>query len=1257
MRLLIDLQAGQTSGSAHRGVGRYSTALVNAVAAACAPRDLRVLTSKLLPHESVGVHVSKNRFIALPSLPDWQVKRDFSGGDRDTLDSIAYTSVIQRWKPDVVHVSHVFEGLGDRVPLPDPNSRAPGQVFSATLYDLIPLVFQDHYFKLPGLKAWYYARMKWIRQADLLLAISESTRQDAINLLGLEPWRVVTIHGGVGEQFQPPVDPKASLRQLKSRYGVRDQFVLYTGGDDFRKNVEGAIEGFAAVAPKLRANRQLVIVCSMPDERKRHFLNAALSHGLKEDQILITGFVPESDLVSFYGACELFLFPSLYEGLGLPILEAMACGAPAIGGDNSSIREIISREDALFDAKSATSIAECITRVLADPAHATDLRRQGLSRVRDFTWSSTGSRAIAAFDEALLRARTEGTRIAVHGWLSRKRLAVLSPLPPLRTGIADYTAGFLPHLARHFDIDLYVDGYVVESDELNASFRIFDTADFERAASSYDAILYEFGNSEFHVNMLRLIERFPGVVGLHDGYLSGLYRYVAMIHHQPSEYHAAMLTAHGPRARRILAPAFGNPDPDEAAMIELPCTKAVIDMATGLISHSPFNLALARENFPQGWCAPYRTIPQVVACPPATSPTHRAKVRAKLGFNERDFVVVSFGHVAWTKWGDRMLQAFLVSDLRDVDSVHLVFAGELSKDEFGASLQRAVDAARLKKRIRVTGYLTDDGYQEYLQIADLAVQLRTKSRGGTPKGVLDCLAHSVPVIVNNDASYVDYPPSVVIKLSASPTIEEIADVLQRAHRDSAWLASYAQAGLQYVSSHHSPSACAAEYAAAIEEFTSRQRLASSSYWIDAMAPRLAACPDVEAAIACGAQWLDNRPVPRFERRRIFVDVSHIAQSDHQTGVPRVVRETVRNLYGSSRGGLEPIAVELVDGKLQVANSWLTTQGLRLPQESSDDDQAVEFQAGDVLLMLDSSWARYTEFYPAFEGARAAGATIITAIYDLLPLTLPPGNIVDGGAEWFGRWLKSAVESSDGLVCISRAVADELAGHIERNDLGHAGLKVGFWHLGADFAPVSQESECSSEVADLASHRYLLMIGTIEPRKSHALALNACEEMWNRNIDLHLVIAGKKGWLVDQLMETLRAHPQRGKRLHLLESPTDHDIEALYRHASGLLFISKGEGFGLPLVEAANHGVPIICSDLPVFREIAGDVATYVRMQDATVLAEELTSWLRRFEGKRLPDTRSMQRLTWAQSTEKLLEIIVDDTWVWAGHQQPRQEIL
>ena len=904
----------------------------------------------------------------------------------------------------------------------------------------------------------------------------------------------------------------------------------------------------------------------------------------------------------------------------------------------------IARRDALFDAGSESSTAGALARVLTDGSFAADLRRYGLERSREFTWENAAQRALAAFGEALERARERGVQSAAGGWLPRRRLAVFTPLPPCRSGIADYSARFLPFLARHFDIDVYVDGYAVADEALNAAFRVFEARDFEAAAAAYDGILYEMGNSEFHAYMLPLLEKFPGVVGLHDAYLSGLLGWLDFNKGDTGSFQRAMLAAHGPRARRYFAPARAHPAPNGAAVVNLPAIKATLDRALGVISHSPFNRDLARANHPEGWQAPYRVIPQMVPLPRPLDAAQRAAAREALGLDAQAIVIATFGHITWTKWGDRLLQALAAPELRAEAAVHLVYAGELASDDFGRRLGEAIRAAGLGARVRVTGYLSDEDYERYLRVTDIAVQLRTRSRGGTPKGVLDCLAHGVPVVVNAEASYLDYPDGVVTKLGADPTPAEIAAALARLCADGEERRRIAARGRDYVRERHDPENCAAQYAAAIHEFLERDRQARGAALVPAFAPHLAGLRNdsVEAAL----RWLETVPGPRFERRRLLVDVSHIAAKDHQTGIQRVVKRIVGELYCSDRPGFEPVAVELARDGLRPARGWLGAQGLLAPQEAAPTDGTamLAFAPGDVLLMLDSSWQRYREFHPVFERARAARVPVYTAVYDLLPLVLPPGNFVEGGKEWFEGWFRDALAQSDGLVCISRSVAQSVLDYAR----GAPGLarvpRVGWWHLGGDLA-APRAGAPDAAVAALAPGRALAMVGTIEPRKSHAVALAAMERLWARGADLALCIAGREGWMVEELMRTLRGHPLLGERLFLFEQASDAAIDELYARAAGALCLSKGEGFGLPLVEAANHGTPILCSDIPVFREIAGEYATYVSHEEPETLARQLEQWVEARAAGALPDTRGMPRLTWERSAEALLEVVLDNRWL------------
>jgi glycosyltransferase involved in cell wall biosynthesis len=1243
-RLIVDLQACQTEGSAKRGVGRYSWALFNSLLDNSGGSEIRALVARELPYQPELDHMSQSRVSRIGKLPDWGTDRAYNGGAQDSLDALSLSAMLAGLKSDVIHVSHVFEGFSDRVALPSPKHKPAGQLLSATLYDLIPLIFREHYFQSPEFRRWYYGRLEWLRQADLLLAISESSRQDAINLLGIDPRRITTIHGGIGAHFKPAVDRQPLYADLARRYGLGKRIVLYTGGDDHRKNIKGAIAGFAAVPRHLRVDCQLVVICAMGPDRRSMYLDIAHKAGLADSEILLTGYVPEGDLLAFYQTCDAFVFPSLYEGLGLPVLEAMACGAPVLGGDNSSIKELIGRKDALFDAGSAASIAGALVEVLSHSALRQDLSGYGVARAAEFSWNRTGKKALDAIADAVSRSTATGVQAAVNGWVPQMRMAMVTPLPPCRSGIADYNAEFLPFLARHFEIDLYVDGYSVTDEVVTSSFPIRQASDLDALAHNYDVILYEFGNSEFHCHMVDLLKRHPGVVGLHDAYLSGLFGYFDFYLGDSGSYAREMLTAHGPRARRFFSPRMKNPEPNGSTMVELPCTKRVLDAAIGIISHSPFNLQLAQSSYPEGWGAPYRVIPQMISLPAEPSAATKLRARSELGFHPEDVVITTFGHIAWTKWGDRLLEAFLASRASISTSVHLVFAGELAKDDFGMRLKESVASSGISSRIRVTGFLSEHDYEAYLQASDVAIQLRTKSRGGTPRGVLDCMAHGVPVIVNNDASYRDYPDSVVFKIPADPSQDDIANAIDGLVNDAHARSALSSAARAYVAAHHDPATCASQYAAAIHEFVQRAASGQASSYASLLAPLLARCADADAATALAAGWLGQLAAPVFSRPRLFIDVSFIAEKDYKTGIQRVVRETVQELYCSSRAGFEPVAVELLDGKLHVANRWLQTLDVLARQEEDSHYGPIEFRAGDVLLMLDSSWWRYGEFAPVFDDARKCGVPVHTALYDLLPIRLPEGNFVPGGREPFEKWVTEAIAQSDGIVCISRSVAEDLADYIATRDVMRA-PKIGYWHLGSDFEELAEAGHVGQAVTDMRQRDYLLMVGTIEPRKCHSQALDILERMWAGGSDLTLCIAGREGWMVGDLMTRIKAHPLYGDKLFFFDGPSDAEMEFLYREAAGLLFFSKGEGFGLPLVEAANHGIPIVCSDIPVFREIAREFAWYIEHDDVENAAASIARWWTARNNGTAPDSSLMPRLTWEQSAEELLSVVLDNDWM------------
>jgi glycosyltransferase involved in cell wall biosynthesis len=158
-----------------------------------------------------------------------------------------------------------------------------------------------------------------------------------------------------------------------------------------------------------------------------------------------------------------------------------------------------------------------------------------------------------------------------------------------------------------------------------------------------------------------------------------------------------------------------------------------------------------------------------------------------------------------------------------------------------------------------------------------------------------------------------------------------------------------------------------------------------------------------------------------------------------------------------------------------------------------------------------------------------------------------------------------------------------------------------------------------------------MVGTLEPRKGHAQVIEAFGQLWNKGIDVNLVIVGKQGWLVDELVNQLLGHPEQNKRLFWLKGISDEFLEKMYASSTCLIAASYGEGFGLPLIEAAQHKLPIIARDFPAFREVAGEHAYYFNATDAQGLGKTIERWLVLYGNKMHPVSNYMPWLTWRES--------------------------
>lgn len=258
--------------------------------------------------------------------------------------------------------------------------------FVVTIHDLIPLINAPRYLDPhPDFKTVYLEKIETLKLADALIAISESARGEAIEYLGFDPDKIVNASEAADDAFQPRHFDEIERAQLLERFGVHDRFVFYTGGADPRKNLLRLVDGFAALDADVKDTHQLVLAGSMPDFEVNEIKARAVKRGVL-DRLVFTSYISDDDLISLFSLAEVFVFPSMHEGFGLPPLEAMQCGTAAIGSDCSSIPEVIGNPEALFDPHNTKSISTLLNKVLTDPAFKKQLATQGFERAKTFSW-------------------------------------------------------------------------------------------------------------------------------------------------------------------------------------------------------------------------------------------------------------------------------------------------------------------------------------------------------------------------------------------------------------------------------------------------------------------------------------------------------------------------------------------------------------------------------------------------------------------------------------------------------------------------------------------------------------------------------------------------------------------------------------------------------------------------------------------------------------------------------------------------------
>ncbi len=385
MRIGIDVRTLQT-GSGWRGVGVYTQHLVEALMRIDETNDYFLFAGSRLAVQHLPEHFKKNVI---------SLKRP----RRNIIfwDQLCWYRLLKKWKIDIFHSPFYAS------PLVIPKRTAVVQ----TVHDLIPLIFKES----TSAKNRLIFKMNFslLKYADRIIAVSQNTKNDIVRILGIAEEKVVVIHNGVDHLHKTDQD-------LEENSGgeicEESPFILYVGGMDPLKNIPTLIRAFDKITEKHK-NLKLVMVGadgekmrdvkSMIRKKRLSFLfpdqsfRTLLERMLRSGKIVLKGYLEIPDLIFYYRNAELFLFPSLYEGFGLPPLEAMSCGTPVIASDRSSLPEVLSEAALYVNPENEENLIRSVNQLLEDDSLRLKHKEAGLQRAAQFRWEETGRKTLALY--------------------------------------------------------------------------------------------------------------------------------------------------------------------------------------------------------------------------------------------------------------------------------------------------------------------------------------------------------------------------------------------------------------------------------------------------------------------------------------------------------------------------------------------------------------------------------------------------------------------------------------------------------------------------------------------------------------------------------------------------------------------------------------------------------------------------------------------------------------------------------------------
>lgn len=628
---------------------------------------------------------------------------------------------------------------------------------AATLYDIIPYIFKKKYLPNKTHYTNYLNKIEKLIQVDKLFAISNSAKEDLVNNFQVDPNKIEVIYSGTDEWFKTIKFKDTEINKVKNLYNITDDFIMCTGGDDDRKNIDGLIIAYSKMPKELISKFQLVVACKLSQASEERYYRLATENNIR-DRVILTNFVPLNHLILLYNIAHIVAFPSKYEGFGLPVVEAMACGTPVLTSNNSSLGEIANGAAILVDPFDSDDISKGLVKILTE-TDLDDLTQKGYECIKKFTWQKVAH----STHLGLGKLEIDNNQLPI----SNKKIAFFTPLPPIQSGISDYSVDILNKLSNFFTIDVYIDQGYKPNINFREGISIFNHNKFESKQDEYHEVIFQMGNSEYHTYMFKYIQKYSGVVVLHDFNIHGLL------------YHMANKQTNMDNYKEYLSEDYDSDFVNNyieeilkgigtVNIFGLPTNGVVTNYAKKIIVHSDYAKKLLLEKDIS------RNVEKIFLYAEIKELKNKKELREKYGVHEDKIIISAFGHIHETKRIMPILKAFKqLSDRYNDILLHLVGKPSASIED---DMKQYINKNNLNSKVLITGYTELEEFEEYIDLTDICLNLRYPYNGESSASLMRILSKGKCVLVNDLGSFSEIPNNCCVKLASPENLTEETEV-------------------------------------------------------------------------------------------------------------------------------------------------------------------------------------------------------------------------------------------------------------------------------------------------------------------------------------------------------------------------------------------------------------------------------------------------------------------------------------------------